>query len=177
MSSPPEPSRRGDTAPGSTGGGWMQGPRGVGGRGEGQHGPAWDPTAAMGTFPSWLEGGSGAKSQARREGSLSIPVTEAGHPDGGQKGRPRKTPYSSAWAMPLSSGHPAQMPPAVRSAGPPAPTEASPAPTEAPPAPTEASPAPCSPLASSGLCFPLEANAPPPDTHRRKKGSRCRPDF
>lgn len=92
MSSPPEPSRRGDTAPGSTGGGWMQGPRGVGGRSEGQHRPARDSTAAMGTFPSWLEGGSGAQSQTRREGSLSGPVTEAGHPDGGQRAVPGKLP-------------------------------------------------------------------------------------
>ena len=107
-----------------------------------------------------LKGRSGAQSQARREGSLSGPVTEAGHPDGGQKGRPRKTPYpSSPWVMPLSSGHPDQMSPAVHSAG--------------PPPPTEASPAPCSSPASSGLLRPLLPTGSQPTSPQHTQAAKA----
>ena len=45
-----------------------------------------------GTFPSGLEGKSGAHSEARRKGSLSGTVMDVGHPDEGEKTIPGKLP-------------------------------------------------------------------------------------
>ena len=73
ISWPPEPRKKGDSGSGFLGEGWMQGQPG---------------RMDRGTFPSGLEGKSGAHSEARRKGSLSGTVMDVGHPDEGEKDHP-----------------------------------------------------------------------------------------